>query len=486
MALINKYPYSDFENLNLDWIISKVKEYTESVDVLAISFADLKRYVDNFIDQLDIQDAVNDKLDEMYRNGELYNLIAQFLTTESLLVFNTKSAMKAGQNLANGVPVMTLGTASYSDKKTTLYKVRQLTSSDVIDNDNIVALANYPTLIAQKLVQNSVGDNRYYLFIGDSYANRDNSWVDRLVSKLRLTSDQYTALRISGSGFLKDNYNLGTFQQNMENADITDKTKVTDIIVCGGANDRTYTQTEVDNAIGDFCTSAKTNYPNAQVYIGMIAWSIDPEQYPDLAKMRNAYMLCNKYDAVYLTGVEYALHRGTNQFEDAWHPNANGQAYLAKAIYQAYKAGSYSEDLMFLNQSFDTANRSAEVTSETLSGNMTIYQSGSEVTLSVDQRALISGTFNRNTWYKLGQFTNTPIFGKVYSSTNYIDIPAYSRNASTNNFEYVKLELQFYKSTSYSVPETQIRFRVLSSTASTVSEVYIGETKIKLNAMLQC
>lgn len=489
MANWNEYPYTDFHQLNLDWIISKVKEYVESVDILKINFEDLKNYVDNFIDSLDIQAAVDTKLEEMSDNGELLQLIQQFLTTESLLTFDTRNSMKAGQNFSAGVPVLTIGTATFNDKLTTLYRVRALTSSDVIDNDNIVALTNYPSLIAQKIIQNDptepVEEKPYYLFIGDSYANRENSWVDRLVSLLGLTSDDYTALRISGSGFLKDNYNYGTFQQNMENAAITDKTKVTDIIVCGGANDRTYTQTEIDTAIGAFCTSAKTNYPNAQVYIGMIAWSVSPSEYPNIAKTLNAYMLCNKYGAVYLAGVEYALHRGTGQFEDAWHPNANGEAYLAKAIFQAYKAGSYVEQLMFLNQSFDTSNRDSAVTAESLSGNMTIYHSGSEVVLSIDQRALIEGTFARNSWYKIGQFTNTPIFGGLYADTNYIDMPAYVRNAGTNAFEYAKLEIQFYKSDQYSTPPTQVRFRLLSPTASSISEVYIGATKIKLNAILQ-
>lgn len=485
MAVINKYPYTDFENLNLDWIISKVKEYVESVDVLKIDFAELKTYVDNFIDQLDIQDEVNDKLDEMYRNGQLYNLIAQFLTTESLLVFDTKNAMKAGTNLANGVPVLTLGTATYADKKATLYKVRQLTSGDVIDNDNIVALTNYPTLIAQKLIQHTENNrNRYYLFIGDSYANRENSWVDRVARLLSLTSDDFTALRISGSGFLKDNYNYGTFQENMENADIPDKSIVTDIIVCGGANDRSFTQTEVDSAIGAFCTSAKTNYPNAQVYIGMIAWSVKPSEYEALNTMFVAYSLCNKYGAIYLNGVEHALHRGFASFEDEFHPNDNGQAYLAKAIYQAYKSGYYDETLVFRNQSFGSSGASSAITENTINGNFDIYHSGHDDVINIKKRSYLAGTFNVNTWYNLGTLYNTFIFGSLQTDSNF-DFVSYARNASTNAYEFVKLEIRIYRTDGMTPSNTTVQFRFLSPTATKVSELYIGACQLRLNSMTQ-
>ena len=486
MAVFENFPYTNYHDLNLDWIISKVKDYVESVDILKINFDELKDYVDSFIDSLDIQAAVDTKLEQMKEDGELLELIQQFLTTESLLTFDTRNSMKAGQNFAAGVPVLTIGTASFNDKLTTLYRVRALTSGDVIDNVNIVALKNYPSLIAQKIIQNDptepVEEKPYYLFIGDSYANRENSWIDRVASLLGLTSDDFTALRISGSGFLKDNYNYGTFQQNMENAQIADKTKVTDIIVCGGANDRTYTQTEVDNAIGAFCASAKTNYPNAQVYIGMIAWSVKPSEYESLNAMRCAYSLCNKYGAVYLAGAEWGLHRGFSCFEDEFHPNATGQAYLAKAIYQAYKAGYYSEDLVFRNQTL--SNIGSAITNQTLSGNFDIYHDGQDDVINIKQRCYLEGSFNRNTWYQLGSLFNTFIFGNLSDVSN-LDMVAYAKNSATNAYEFVKLELRISRADGMSPSNTYINFRFLSPTAATVSEIYIGACQIRLNSMTQ-
>ena len=155
MANWNEYPYTDFHQLNLDWIISKVKEYLTKVDTLEINFSDLKDYVMNYFEDLDVQEEINNKLDEMAAQGELASIISMFLQSEGLLVFNTTADLVAAQNLANGQTVLKLGDLVYNDGLTYLYKIRTLTNVDVIDNVRILALTNYPTLIAERLVSNS-------------------------------------------------------------------------------------------------------------------------------------------------------------------------------------------------------------------------------------------------------------------------------------------------------------------------------------------
>lgn len=156
----NLIPYTDIHEMNLDWIIAKVKEYIAKTELMEINFEDLKKYVltnideiktyvDNYFDNLDVQDEINNKLDEMLESGQLAEIIAQFIKLQGLITFNTLSDMKNADNLNDGSNCLIMGTNLYNDGKTRLYKIRTLTSSDVVDEINIVSLTNYPTLIGE-------------------------------------------------------------------------------------------------------------------------------------------------------------------------------------------------------------------------------------------------------------------------------------------------------------------------------------------------
>ena len=158
----NLIPYSDIHELNLDWIIKKVREYVEKVDKLEINFDDLKSYVTNYFDNLDIQEEVNNKLDIMYENGQLANLIAEFLQFNSLFVFNNIDELKNTNNLVLNNKVLLID-------RGTMYLIRNITSEDVIDDFNIIQLPNFPTLIAEIInnYSNTYIDVKSYGAVGD-------------------------------------------------------------------------------------------------------------------------------------------------------------------------------------------------------------------------------------------------------------------------------------------------------------------------------
>lgn len=75
-------PYS----YDLNWIIKQIKSWAGKYDsvesaILALQtdFEDLKNYVDNFIDNLDLQTAVNAKIDELVANGTIANILSTLL-----------------------------------------------------------------------------------------------------------------------------------------------------------------------------------------------------------------------------------------------------------------------------------------------------------------------------------------------------------------------------------------------------------------------
>ena len=135
-----------------------VNDDSEAIVELQAKFNELKDYVDNYFDNLDVQEEINNKLDDMAEHGELTEIIAQYLELAGILAFNTKADMKNATNLADGSYAKTYGTTTYNDGYGYFYKIREILNTDVIDDDNIIALANYPELIAEKIPDNVLLD----------------------------------------------------------------------------------------------------------------------------------------------------------------------------------------------------------------------------------------------------------------------------------------------------------------------------------------
>ncbi len=77
-------PYTNFHELNLDWILARVKEWFSKAENwdewqqnVQKGFDDLKKFVADYFDNLDVQDEINNKLDEMAEDGTLADIINQ-------------------------------------------------------------------------------------------------------------------------------------------------------------------------------------------------------------------------------------------------------------------------------------------------------------------------------------------------------------------------------------------------------------------------
>ena len=144
-----------FTNYLRDNIIPVVNNNGEATHELQVLFTELQSYVNNYFDNLDVQDEINNKLDQMLEDGVLEQIIEQFLQLTSLICFDNVASMKASVNLANGSYARTLGYYSLNDGGSALYKVRTITNDDVVDEMMIISL-NDNTLIAELIKNPSI------------------------------------------------------------------------------------------------------------------------------------------------------------------------------------------------------------------------------------------------------------------------------------------------------------------------------------------
>lgn len=160
-CVIQNFPFieEDFDALTNYELISKVVEYLNKVitsqnevigvaNNLSAEFEQLHNYVSTYFENLDVQEEINNKLDEMAEDGTLQEIITAYLQANVAWTFNAVADMKLAENLVDGSFAQTLGFYSYNDGGTSLYKIREITNADVVDERSIISL-NDPTLIAE-------------------------------------------------------------------------------------------------------------------------------------------------------------------------------------------------------------------------------------------------------------------------------------------------------------------------------------------------
>lgn len=68
----------------LNKVIDKTNQYDGEINTLKIAYEQLKTYVDTYFDNLDVQEEINNKLDEMVESGVMEQLITEFFMCQDL------------------------------------------------------------------------------------------------------------------------------------------------------------------------------------------------------------------------------------------------------------------------------------------------------------------------------------------------------------------------------------------------------------------
>lgn len=282
--MINRYPYTDLHELNLDFLLSKIKELSEKMDL----FIPLNTI--EFKGQWDITQAYSQ-----------WNVV-----TDNNLGYIALKPVPEGIQLNN--------------------------------TEYWALIFDYNSILNPFKTKNII-------CIGDSYANT-GKWADTLVNIMGLDADQYHINYLGGTGFVADigGGTNGFLRLLTESAQvIIKKEEITDIIVAGGYNDNIHFPdssgvSAIRNQIAAFKTYANDTFPNAKIHVGFIAYN----RYPiggvpidDLLFTQYAYKgACLDNNIDYLEGAQYALTFGVGNLMngDGVHPNTTGGGFIAEYL----------------------------------------------------------------------------------------------------------------------------------------------------------
>lgn len=230
MSFFNKYPYLDEHELNLDWLIAKMRS-------LEIKFDEFK--------------VVNN----ITFSGE-WDITKQYpawtIVSDNNIGYVSLQPVPAGITLSNG---------DY------WVEVIDYTAQIAGLQSRVVALENDVADIQDDL---SPLINRKFLFVGDSFGEVANGWIDTIITMMVLTPSDYYRYAEGGIGFVNPGNNTGVAIESALSTYIGTLTQdeidsITDIIVVMGENDTQAAHiSSLSAAVESFCVYLYGTFKNLQ------------------------------------------------------------------------------------------------------------------------------------------------------------------------------------------------------------------------------
>lgn len=160
--VIQNFPFieEDFDALTNYQLFCKVVEYLNKVIGSQNEVTQQMEYVLNYFNNLDVQDEINNKLDQMAESGELTDLIAGYLNLRGILAYNTVAEMKTADNLVDGSFAETYGFYAKGDMGGAKYKIREVTNADTVDEMTLIALSD-ESLVAELMLEDTMNVRQF-------------------------------------------------------------------------------------------------------------------------------------------------------------------------------------------------------------------------------------------------------------------------------------------------------------------------------------
>lgn len=145
-CVLQNFPFieEDFDALTDYQLLCKVVEYLNKViksqnevievaEQLTAAFNELQSFVENYFANLDVQEEINNKLDQMAEDGILQEIITTYIQANVAWTFDTVADMKQATNLVNGSYARTLGFHTLNDGGGALYKITDTGTANEMD-----------------------------------------------------------------------------------------------------------------------------------------------------------------------------------------------------------------------------------------------------------------------------------------------------------------------------------------------------------------
>ena len=134
----------------LNTVIENEQTTEHNVSLLSNAFNELNDYVSHYFDNLDVQEEINNKLDDMVEAGTLQEIIGDYLNATAIWGFDNVESMKDSTNLINGSFARTLGYYEKNDGGGALYKITNTESESQHQEELDSGL--YATLINENFI----------------------------------------------------------------------------------------------------------------------------------------------------------------------------------------------------------------------------------------------------------------------------------------------------------------------------------------------
>ena len=383
------FPYTNFHDLNLDWIIKMIKglndkfdeaiagrvtiadppewDITKQYPALTIVFDNGKAYLsmqpvpagtvitdeDYWYNIFDVDDLFDMIEAETTARENADTALSGRITDEATARANADTAL--GGRITNETTARenadtALG-GRITDQGTALGG--RITDETTARENADTALGNRITNLENDTVKNN--STKHLLFCGDSYTNwYSGRLFNKFVQNVKIPAAQCHNLAVSGAAFTPGL--AAQFITQVQNY-AGNRSEITDILVAGGINDAlidydTYTTTYPDtsityNAMVTFYNYCRQEYPNAKIHLAYIGGCLVTSQYYESLHPAKAqemalflytvgardigFNVLSCYHTIHLTQDYYST--------DGLHPSEAGVDAIAQSLAIVFNGG---------------------------------------------------------------------------------------------------------------------------------------------------